>query len=134
MPNNAVRAAAEGMPKAIFNTVAEFPPKYGMLFSGDEFAPKINDGDALIFSSTAKPARDDFVIAWLRPDKMQAGIYELFTGHPDLTLPFDKAPQSTAEPVFTFRAGKGRVRPVKASLLLAVHKCVGVQTSIGQEG
>lgn len=131
MPNPSVRAAAEGLPKVIFNTIAEFPPEYGMLMRGDDFAPRVNDGDTLVFSATETPSRDDLVIAWKRPDKMkpseeQAGIFTLYMGHSDIKLPFDDHPESTAKPCFILQQADGRRAVIEANKLLAVHKCTDI--------
>ncbi|MEW9808811.1 hypothetical protein ABUE31_22760 [Mesorhizobium sp. ZMM04-5] len=131
MPNTAVRAAAEGVPKVIFRTVAEFPELYIMVFSGNDFAPRIADGDSLVFSKSETPQRDDIVIAWERPDKMQPGdiqpgIFTLSLGQPGIMLPFDDHPQSEVKPVFVLMQGDGRRALVEASKLLAVHKCVNI--------
>ena len=131
MPNSAVRAAAEGLPKIIFNPVEEFPSEYGLVFEGNRFAPRVTDGDTMVFSSTVRPERDDLVAVILRPDKMlpgqpQVGIFQLYSGVTDTKLPYDEHPESTVKLMFTFRAGEGKVRPFPAARLLAVHKCINV--------
>ena len=126
-------------PRIVFRSATDFPAEYALAYSGNDYAPRIEHGDFMVFATGDEPTRGDTVVVWLRADKMksteaQPGIFTFLMGQPDIHLPFDDRPEFAVKPVFILLQANGAQVAVHASRLLAVHKLARIEKATRQEG
>ena len=134
MPNSTVPAAATGLPSSFIDP-SSLPEIYGLTVRGDCMAPAFPHGCNVKASKLAPFKFDDTVVVWLRPEVIQPGSPQAMIKRVVMmpppwvrSFPYKDNPENEIDALMMLGMddNPNEMLSVRCSLILAVHRCLGI--------